>query len=99
MTLEAILAAITQVGFPIVCVVVMGWFIYKIYQNTTEQNISNMAQVQERCRVREEKLYTYLDKAQEINNQAIATLARYDEKLNVIQEDLEVIKEKVLGND
>lgn len=99
MTLEAILAAITQVGFPIVCVVVMGWFIYKIYQNTTEQNISNMAQVQERCRVREEKLYSYLDKAQEINNQAIATLARYDEKLNVIQEDLEVIKEKVLGND
>lgn len=99
MTLEAILAAITQVGFPIVCVVVMGWFIYKIYQNTTEQNISNMAQVQERCRVREEKLYSYLDKAQEINNQAIATLARYDEKLNVIQEDLEAIKEKVLGND
>lgn len=99
MTLEAILAAITQVGFPIVCVVVMGWFIYKIYQNTTEQNISNMAQVQERCRVREEKLYSYLDKAQEINSQAITTLARYDEKLNVIQEDLEVIKEKVLGND
>lgn len=99
MTLEAILAAITQVGFPIICVIVMGWFIHKIYQNTTEQNINNMAQVQERCRVREEKLYSYLEKAQEINSQAITTLARYDEKLNVIQEDLEVIKEKVLGND
>ena len=98
MTFETIMVAITQVGFPILCVIVLGWFIYKIYQNTTEQNINNMAQVQERCRLREEKLYSYLEKAQEINNQAIATLARYDQKLNVIQEDLEAIKEKVLGN-
>lgn len=95
--MEQVLTAITQVGFPIVMVIGLCWFVYKIYQNTTEENKRNMAAVQERCKEREEKLYAYLEKAQEINGQAIATLARYDEKLDIIQEDLEVIKEKVLG--
>lgn len=55
--METILQAITTVGFPIVCALVMGWFIYKIYVNTTEQNKANMEQVQARCAEREEKLY------------------------------------------
>lgn len=96
--MEAIVSAITQVGFPIVMVIGLCWFVYNIYQNTTQENRENMAAVQERCKEREEKLYSYLDKAQEINGQAIATLARYDAKLDTIQNDLEVIKDKVLGN-
>lgn len=96
--MEAVISAITQVGFPIVMVIGLCWFVYNIYQNTTQENHENMAAVQERCKEREEKLYSYLDKAQEINGQAIATLARYDAKLDTIQNDLEVIKDKVLGN-
>ena len=95
--MEAVIAAITNVGFPIVLALGLCWFIYKIYQDTTEQNARNMAAVQARCKEREEKLYEYLDKAQEINNQAIATLSKYDTKLDVIQLDLEAIKQKVLG--
>ena len=95
--LTTALPAITQVGFPIVVVIGLCWFVYKIYQNTTQENKENMAAVQERCKQREEKLYEYLEKAQAINSQAIATIARYDEKLDIIQEDLEIIKEKVLG--
>ena len=96
--MEQWLAAITQVGFPIVMVIGLCWFVYHIYQNTTKENAANMEAVQARCAAREDKLYSYLEKAQEINGQAIATLARYDEKLDLIQEDLEIIKEKVLGN-
>lgn len=96
--MEQILAAITQVGFPIVMVIGLCWFVYRIYQNTTEENKINMEMVQARCKEREDKLYNYLEKAQEINNQAIATLARYDEKLDIIQFDLELIKDKVLGD-
>lgn len=33
------------VGFPIICVVAMGWFIYKFYQDTQKQNATNMEQV------------------------------------------------------
>lgn len=96
--MEQVLAAITQVGFPIVMVIGLCWFVYKIYQNTTQENRDNMAAVQERCKEREDKLYTYLEKAQEINGQAIATLAKYDAKLDTIQNDLDAIKAKVLEN-
>jgi hypothetical protein len=93
--MEAVLAAITQVGFPIVCAGVMGWFIYKIYVNTTEQNKINMEQVQARCAEREEILYQQIAKAQEINGQAIATITLYAERLDVIQADVKEIKEKL----
>lgn len=96
--MEQILAAITQVGFPIVMVIGLCWFVYKIYENTTAENKANMEAVQARCKEREEKLYTYLEKAQEINGQAIATLQRYDAKLDTIQNDLDIIKEKVLND-
>ena len=93
--MDAVLQAISTVGFPIACAVVMGWFIYKIYTNTTEQNKTNMAAVQERCAEREEKLYTQIQKAQEINGQAIATITLYAEKLDAIQADVKDIKERL----
>lgn len=94
--MEAFLSAITQVGFPIVCAGVMGWFIYKIYVNTTEQQKANMEAVQARCAEREEKLYEQINKAQEINGQAIATITLYAERLDTIQADVKVIKEKLI---
>lgn len=93
--MDAILTAITTVGFPIVCAIVMGWFIYKIYVNTTEQQKTNMEQVQARCAEREEKLYQQIEKAQEINGQAIATITLYAEKLDSIQADVKEIKERL----
>lgn len=93
--MDAILSAIPTVGFPIVCAIVMGWFIYKIYVNTTEQQKTNMEQVQARCAEREEKLYQQINKAQEINGQAIATITLYAEKLDNIQADVKEIKERL----
>ena len=93
--MEAILQAITTVGFPIVCALVMGWFIYKIYVNTTVANKENMEKVQARCAEREEKLYQQIQKAQEINGQAIATITLYAERLEAIQADVKEIKERL----
>lgn len=93
--MEVILQAVSTVGFPIACAVVMGWFIYKIYTNTTEQNKANMEQVQARCAEREEKLYQQIEKSQEINGQAIATITLYAERLDVIQADVKEIKERL----
>ncbi|MBR4407271.1 MAG: hypothetical protein IKT27_03060 [Clostridia bacterium] len=88
----AIGSFITTVGFPIFCVIVMGLFIFLIYKNTTKQHIEDMAQVQERCKEREEKLYDELEKNREINRTAIETIARYAEKLDTIQKDISDIK-------
>ena len=87
------------VGFPIVCALGMGWFIYQVFLKTTAQNQENMKQVQERCAAREEKLYTQIEKAQEINGKAIATITLYAERLTDIQQDVKDIKNAVMNRE
>ena len=90
---------ISTLGFPVACVLAMGIFIYRIYQDmkaekeiAREENKANMEQVQARCKEREDKLYTELAKSQEVNREAIETIAKYAEKLDVIQKDIGEIK-------
>lgn len=92
MDVNALSTLITTLGFPIVCVIGLGWFIYKIYLDTQEQNKANMAAVQARCQEREDKLYDEIKANREVNAQAIATIAHYAEKLDVIQNDISEIK-------
>ena len=90
--LTAIAELIPTLGFPIICVIGLGWFIYKIYQDTTKQNKENMAAVQARCQEREEKLYNQLEKQNEINGKFANIIAQYDIKLDTIQTDISDIK-------
>lgn len=73
--LTAFIELIPSLGFPIVCVIAMGAFIFYIYKQTTKENAANMEKVQERCKEREEKLYQEIKENREINAQAIATIA------------------------
>lgn len=68
---------IATLGFPIACVIALGWFVWKIYQ---------------RSEVREDTLMTEIGKMREINEQAIHTIGQYAEKLETIQEDVKEIK-------
>lgn len=97
--MEGWVSVISTLGFPIACVLAMGIFIYRIYQDmkaeketAREENKANMEQVQARCKDREDKLYTELAKSQEVNREAIETIAKYAEKLDVIQKDIGEIK-------
>ncbi|MBR2493483.1 MAG: hypothetical protein IKB64_08535 [Paludibacteraceae bacterium] len=98
MEFSQIISLIGTLGFPIVACLVMGWFIFKIYKNTTAESAKNMEQVQARCKEREEKLYNELGKAQEINAQAIATIAVYTERLGIVEQDVKYIREKINEN-
>jgi hypothetical protein len=93
--LGAIAEYIPTLGFPIVCVIGLGWFIYKIYNDTTEQNQANMEAVQVRCKEREEKLYVQLEKQNEINGKFANIIAQYDVKLDNMQSDINDIKQDV----
>lgn len=95
MEFAALVELIPTLGFPIICVLGLGWFIYKIYQDTTKANAENMQKVQERCQEREDKLYNQLEKQNEINGQFAAIIAQYDVKLNNIQKDIDEIKTDV----
>lgn len=78
MTIEMIVSLISTLGLPIVLVIVMGWFIFKLWKQSAE---------------REQKLYDEIAKSREINEQAISTLTLYAERLTVIEEDIKEIKD------
>lgn len=93
--LAALIELIPTLGFPIVCVIAMGAFIYTIYRNTTKENAANMEKVQERCKEREDKLYEEIKENRRINAEAIATIAKYADRLDTIQKDIDEIKVEV----
>ncbi len=92
MDIAGLTQIISTLGFPVACVVFLGFFVYKIYNDTTKQNAENMEKVQQRCQEREDKLYQEIKENREVNAQAIATIAHYAEKLDTIQTDINVIK-------
>ena len=80
---------ITSVGFPIFCVLALGFFIYKSYENIEKRNEG-----------REEKLYTMLansqsaiDNAIETNAKFVAQLESMQNNVNRISDDVDDIKE------
>jgi preprotein translocase subunit YajC len=85
--IAALVELIPTLGFPIVLVIAMGWFIYKIYKQSVERENALMAELQTN---------------REVNAQAISTIALYAERLTNIEgnivdikTDLNIIKEKV----
>lgn len=93
--LNIIAELIPTLGFPIICVLGLGWFIYKIYNDTTAANAANMEKVQQRCQEREDKLYAQLEKQNEINGSFATIIAQYEVKLEEIREDVSEIKTDV----
>lgn len=73
---------IGSVGLPIALVVAMGWFIYKLYQDSVK---------------REEKLTQQIDESRAINAKAIETLSLYSERLGIIESDVKEIKDIVIS--
>lgn len=86
---------IGDLGFPIACVIGLGWFAFYMVKKTNEANQENMKQLQDRCSAREDKLYEEIKENREVNAQAIATISMYAEKLEGIQADVKEIKTDV----
>ena len=84
MDISTLTELITSLGFPIAVCVAMGFFIYKIYIKSIEQN-----------EIREDKLMAELIENRKINAEAISTIAKYAERLDIIQEDVKEIKSDV----
>lgn len=72
---------IPTVGFPILCCGALGWFVYKFYTDSQQQNEE-----------REEKLYSQLEKQTEINGKFAQIIEQYEVKLDTIQTDISEIK-------
>lgn len=86
---------ISNMGFPIACVIALGYFVYTMFQKVMADSKNNMDAVQSRCKEREEKLYEMLTESRIVNEKALETIAHYAEKLDVIQSDIATIKTDV----
>lgn len=81
MDLKTMETLITSVGFPILCVLLMGYFIWQLYKDSVK---------------REEKLTAQINESRNVNAKAIDTIAKYAEKLDVIQQDVKDIKNDII---
>ena len=89
MDITTVEGLITSIGFPIFCVLALGFFIYKSYENIEKRNEG-----------REEKLYSMLansqsaiDNAIETNAKFVAQLESMQNNVNRISDDVDDIKE------
>lgn len=83
---------ITTLGFPIACVIGMGYFIVSIVKRLDDNNQKNLESIQERSNERENKLYAAIAEQRIVNEKAITAIAQYVEKLDAIQSDVNDIK-------
>jgi hypothetical protein len=98
MEFAAFVELIPTLGFPVFCVIGLGWFIYKIYNDTTNQNNENMERMAARCQEREDKLYQQLEKQNTINGRFAEIIAQYEVKLDAIKADVKDIKDTLQHN-
>lgn len=84
MEANTIQTLVSTLGFPIVCVLFLGWLIWKIWMRQEEQDEK-----------RETKLYEVISEAQTVNEKLTKTNAEFVAVLSTYREDLEVIKNDV----
>ena len=75
---------ISNFGFPIVLVLAMGLFIWKMYQQSV---------------AREDKLMNEIAECRVVNEKAIETLSIYAERIGVIEADVKEIKSIIMKDD
>ena len=82
---------ISTVGFPICCVLGLGYFIYVIYTNMTAENEK-----------REDKLYELVERSHSnneklvaVNQEFVKVLETYKTDITDIKNDIADIKEKI----
>ena len=75
-----IVELVSALGFPIVCVLALGYFVWHIYKQSVE---------------RENKLMAEITENRLVNEKAIETIAKYAERLTHIEENITEIKTDV----
>ena len=81
MSFENIVSLISTLGFPIVAVIVLCWFIFRIYKKSEQ---------------REDQLRQELKENREINNKFADIISKYSVEITEIKADIKDIKEDII---
>jgi hypothetical protein len=79
--MEMWIELLSTVGFPILCVFALGFFVWHIYKQSV---------------TREEKLMAEITENRLVNEKAIETLTLYAERLGNIETDVKEIKQIII---
>lgn len=96
-SIEAILSAISTVGFPIVMVAACAWFIYVIWNKSQQDTQRMISEITAQHQSREEKLYEQLDKFSNVLINFNATLGSIDARLSIIEQHFFICEDKKIG--
>lgn len=86
--MESIIQIIQTLGFPIACVLGMGYFIFNIWDRQTKEWKASQDAMAERCQAREEKLYQQIDRFNDTMGSFNTTLIKIDARLEALEKDL-----------
>lgn len=75
---------IESFGFPIAVTIACGWFVFRMYTDSTKQNAE-----------REERNFEMLSKFEVSISKFADILSGYESKLGIIEEDVKYIKDKI----
>ena len=92
MTIDEIIRVVSTLGFPVCCVIGLGIFIWQYGKRLIEDNANLRTEIMNGNKERENRLHEQLVEAQAINKEAIATLAKYADRLDNIEDDIGDIK-------
>ena len=84
MEIATVVELISTLGFPIVLVLAMGWFIWKIYNQSVD---------------REKALMTEIAESRAINSQFAEIIAQYKIEIGEIKTDVKEIKEVLIKSE
>ena len=84
MDVNTIQSLVSELGFPILVALMLSWFIWKLWLSQQEQN-----------QMRENKLYSFIEKATQINEDLSRTNQEFLNVLNTYRNDLDDIKKDV----
>lgn len=79
--MENMVEIISSLGFPIACVLALGFFVWNIYKQSV---------------VREEKLLTEITENRLVNEKAIETISKYAERLTHIEDTIVEVRNDVI---
>lgn len=86
--METIVTIIQTLGFPIACVIGMGYFIFNMWDRQTKEWQAQSDAMAERCQKREDKLYEQINRFNDTLNSFNETLIRIDTRLEVLEKNL-----------
>lgn len=79
--MEQFTEIMSSFGFPVACVIALGWFIWYFFKQSKEES-----------QQRESSLADFIRRSQEINAGFAEIIAKYEVKLDEIHKDIEDIK-------